>query len=124
MAENKFNSKDSLYVPISIEIDEKPYECKKFTRDVMDHYLDFEQNIAEARSEDDVKRINELIYAEVLFLFPKLKKEILDSLHMREVFDIIDLIEEGVAKKKKEPKTEKGKQEKNAKTPGDTKSPS
>lgn len=124
MGEIKLSLKDSLYEPIIVDLDGTKHECLKFTKDVMDQYLEFEDNMTKASDKKDSRLVNKLVYEQVKKLFPSIEPKILDKLHARELFDIITLVENCVSAKKEKPKTEKEKKEKNVQTPGDKPSPS
>lgn len=125
MGEITLSTKDSLYEDITVNLDDVAYKCKKFTKDVMDQYLEFEDNMTKASDKKDSRLVNKLVYEEVKYLFPSLAKEKdkIDKLHARELFDIITLVENCVSAKKEKPKTEKEKKEKNGSKPGDKPSP-
>lgn len=118
MAEIKLSLKDSLYEDITVNLDGTKHKCKKFTKDTMDQYLEFEDKMDKASKANEARIINKLVYEQVKTLFPSIDEKELKKLHTKELFDIITLVENSVSARKDKPKTAKEKKAKNISRPG------
>jgi len=106
MSKLSISTTKSLYAPIEVEVDGKPYLVAKLNKAVFDKLKTFEDD---ARGGD-----LDALFNQVQTLVPNLNGKILAKLDVRDIQKIINFITDSIFK------PEKAEQEKNESRPGDS----
>lgn len=117
----KLSTRVSLFEPVIVEIDGRDYECVKFTRPIMEKFLEFEKRVEAARKKASPGEISKLTY-EILTTLFSVDGKVLDKLDGRELQEIVNfLVMKLSAARKIEPKVEgkETEEEKKVEKPGD-----